>query len=426
VLEEIRRRRIQIDDRAHLYLRHIPAEEVDMHSRHVGNAIATRTAPFATVVISILVSSAFAQTTPKLTVLFESDYPAGAARQFVVHSALVARDFVVVVSPPPIFGSWVSADLKAAGSKQLNQKLPAIYALDAGYGVAGPMAQMMAGVGTMSPAYVVSVGYGEGQGNWRNTDLLHRPETEGGVTYGGGGAKFQAFLTEELRPFLEAKYPLDPTKAILFGHSLGGLFAANVLADSPETFDGYVIASPSVWIDAQVLAKLAGAAKGNGRRVFVAVGEQEEPKMLDGARQLATTLIGAPSSFKVERRVFVGEGHISYYPLLIKTAFAWLVPPPGGDRTAITLSPEALQRVAGVYELADGRVVTVTLKAAKAFVEVTGMPGQSELLAETAQRFFLPGGYNVLMTFEGDMDTRASSLVVSMNGTQLRASRKVQ
>jgi len=88
--------------------------------------------------MSMLATSAFAQTTPELTVLSESDYSGGGARQFTVHSALVARDFVVVVSPPPIFGSWVSADLKGAGSKQLNQKLPAIYALDAGYGVAGP------------------------------------------------------------------------------------------------------------------------------------------------------------------------------------------------------------------------------------------------------------------------------------------------
>ena len=394
--------------------------------KFVGNAIVSRTALLATVVMSMFATSAFAQTTPKLTVLSESDYSAGGARQFVVHSALLARDFVVVVSSPPIFGSWVSADLKGAGSKQLNQKLPAIYALDAGYGITGPMAQMMAGVATMSPAYVVSVGYGEGQASWHNTDLLHRSVTEDGVTYGGGGAKFQAFLAEELRPFLEAKYPLDPARAILFGHSFGGLFAANVLAESPEAFDGYVIASPSVWIDPQVLAKLATSAKGNGRRVFVAVGEQEEPSMLDGASQLAAILISTPSSFKVERRVFAAEGHISYYPLLIQAAFAWLVPPPGADRTAITLSPEALQRVVGVYELADGRVVTVTLKAGKAFVQVTGMPGQSELLAETAQRFFLPGGYNVLMTFEGAMDAPASSIIISMNGTQLHASRKVK
>jgi len=332
----------------------------------------------------------------------------------------------VVVSPPPIFGSWVSADLKAAGSRQLNQKLSAIYALDAGYGVAGPMAQMMAGVGTMSPAYVVSVGYGEAQASWHNTDLLHRSVTEGGVTSGGGGAKFQAFLTEELRPFLEATYPLDPTKAILCGHSFGGLFAANVLADSPESFDGYVIGSPSVWIDPQVLAKLAGAAKRNGHRIFVAVGEEEDLKMLDGASQLAATLTAAPSSFKVEKRVFAGEGHISYYPLLTQAAFTWLMPPPGADRNAITPPPEALQRITGAYQLADGRVVTVTLKAAKAFVEVTGMPGESELLAETAQRFFLPGGYSVLFTFEGAMDAPATSLIVNMNGTELRASRKVQ
>jgi predicted esterase len=288
------------------------------------------------------------------------------------------------------------------------------------------MAQMMAGVATMSPAYVVSVGYGEGQANFHRTDLLHRSVTEGGVTYGGGGAKFQAFLTEELRPFLEAKYPLDPRKAILYGHSFGGLFAANVLADSPESFDGYVIGSPSVWIDPQVLAKLAGAAKRNGHRIFVAVGEEEDLKMLDGASQLAATLTAAPSSFKVEKRVFAGEGHISYYPLLTQAAFTWLMPPPGADRNAITPPPEALQRITGAYQLADGRVVTVTLKAAKAFVEVTGMPGESELLAETAQRFFLPGGYSVLFTFEGAMDAPATSLIVNMNGTELRASRKVQ
>jgi predicted alpha/beta superfamily hydrolase len=395
-----------------------------MHSRNLGNSIVFRTSLFVTVVLSMLIASAFAQPTPRLTVLSESDHPAGSARQFVVHSALVGRDFVVVVSPPPIFASWVSADLKEAGSKQPGQKLPAIYALDAGYGVAGPIAQMMAGVGTMSPAYVVSVGYGEGQANWQRTDLLHRPVIEGGVTYGGGGARFQAFLTQELRPFLEAKYPLDPTKAILFGHSFGGLFATNVLADAPDAFDGYVIASPSVWIDPQVLAKLASAAKGNGRRVYVAVGEKEDAKMLDGASRLAAILIAA--SFKVEKRIFAGEDHISYYPLLSQTTFTWMVPPPGADRTAITLPPESLQRVAGVYELADGRVVTVTLKAAKAFVEVTGMPGQSELLAETAQRFFLPGGYNVLFTFEEAMDAPASSLIVNMNGTELRASRKVQ
>jgi predicted alpha/beta superfamily hydrolase len=397
-----------------------------MRSRQFGNTIVLSTVLIMTVVTSMLVAPTLAQTKSKLTVLSEIGGSAGGTRQFVVHSALVGRDFVVAVSAPPKFGSWISADLAAAGSKQPDQKLPAIYALDAGYGIAGPMAQMLAGVATMSPAYIVSVGYGEGQVNWRRTDLLYRSATAGGVTYGGGGAGFQAFLTQELRPFLEAKYPLDPNKAILFGHSFGGLFAANVLAESPEAFNGYVIGSPSVWIDPEVLAKLSTTAKGTGHRVFVAVGEREDTKMHEGVSQLVATLTAAPSSFKVESRVFAGESEISYYPLLVQAAFTWILPPPGTGRTTITLSPEALQRIAGVYQLADGRVVTVNLKAAKAFVAVTGMPGESELLAETAQRFFLPGGYNVLFTFEGSMDEPASSLMVSMNGTELRASRRVQ
>jgi len=270
----------------------------------------------------------------------------------------------------------------------------------------------------------VSVGYADGQPDQHNTDLLHRAVTEGGVTYGGGGARFQAFLTEELRPFLEARYPLDPHQASLVGHSFGGLFAANVLAESPRAFDAYVIASPSVWIDPPVLARLASITTGSEHRVFVAVGEQEEARMVAGANQLAAVLAAAPSRFKVEKRVFAGEGHISYYPLLIQAAFGWLMPPPGASRRAITLSPEALQRAVGVYDLVDGRVVTVTLDAARAFVQVTGLPGQSELLAESAQRFFLPGGYDVVMTFEGAMDAPASAFVISMNGTELRGSRR--
>lgn len=396
-----------------------------MRSRQVGNAIPLGRTLLAAVVILMLATPAFARTPPTLTVVSEGRYPAG-VRHFVVHSALVGRNFDVVVSPPPIFASWVSTDLKAAGLKQLKQKLPAIYALDAGYGIAGPMAQMMVGVGAMSPAYVVSVGYGDHGRRWHNTDLLYRPVTKDGVTYGGGGTTFLAFLTEELRPFLEARYPLDPAQAILFGHSFGGLFAANVLAQSPGAFAGYVIASPSVWIDPQVLARLSSAGERGERRVFIAAGEQEGPRMLDGVGRLSAILTAAPSALEVERRVFPAEDHISYYPLLVQAAFRWMLPPPGTGRTAVVLPPQDLQRIAGVYKLADGRLVAVTLEAGKAFVQVTGTPGQSELLAQTPQRFFLPGGYNVLMTFGGAMDAPASSLLVDMNGTQLHADREQQ
>ena len=396
-----------------------------MFLRKLSHAASRSAALCAVLVISILNSTGFGQSAPRLTVVSESEAD-GNARQFVVHSALVNRDFAVTVSPPPIFASWVSEDMKAAGSRQKDQKLPAIYALDSGYGIAGPIAQMMVAVGTMSPAWVVSIGYPEGQTDSRRTDFLYRPVSDGGATFGGGGSRFQAFLTHELRPFLEAKYPLDPARAILFGHSFGGLFAAGVLAESPDAFDGYIIASASVWIDPHVLDKFAAAPGSKMHRVFVAAGDLEDRKMLDGVNQLAARLIAASSSFQVEKRVFANGDHISYYPELVPEAFAWIAPPPGAGHTAITLPLESLQRVAGDYQLADGRVVTVTLKASKAFVQVTGMPGQSELLPETPQRFFLPIGFNVVMTFEGAMDAPATSILVDMNGAVMRANRKAQ
>ena len=52
------------------------------------------------------------------------------------------------------------------------------------------------------------------------------------------------------------------------------------------------------------------------------------------------------------------------------------------------------------------------------------LPGESEILAETARRFFLPGGFDVHYTFEGPLDAPASTLVVRVNGTEARATRQ--
>ncbi len=291
---------------------------------------------------------------------------------------------------------------------------------------------MMSGAGIMSPAYVVSVSYPGGQPSQRNSDLLHRPFSQDGATYGGGGAAFAAFLTQELRPFLEARYPMDPARAILFGHSFGGLFVANVLAETPEAFAGYIIASPSVWADPQLPARLALVApKGAGRRVYVAVGEKEgvtvlqRPSMAEGADQIAAALSAPGATFVVEKHVFAGASEISYYPLLVPTAFAWMLPPPGA-RTAIALAPEALENLVGVYAMADGRLVTITRKQATLFAQLTGMPGQTPLLAETQRRFFVPGGFDVSMTFEGEAGGPASAVDVRYNGADIRAVRKAQ
>jgi enterochelin esterase-like enzyme len=220
-----------------------------------------------------LAMSAIAHAATGLRVVSSGAYSSNGAEQFVLHSARIGRDFLIVVTPPPTT-SVLDGSLPGR-QRSMNRKFPAIYALDSGWGIAGPLAQMMAETQIMAPAYVVSIGYPAGQGDPRNVDLLHRTFVDNGQTYGGGGALFQKFLTDDLRPFVESRYPLDPDKAVLFGHSFGGLFTANVVATSPAAFSGYIIGSPSVWADPQLLSRLtAVASKGMGRRIYVAVGDR--------------------------------------------------------------------------------------------------------------------------------------------------------
>ena len=42
-------------------------------------------------------------------------------------------------------------------------------------------------------------------------------------------------------------YPIDAQRQTLFGHSYGGLFTLYTLVTKPQTFQGYVAASPSIW-----------------------------------------------------------------------------------------------------------------------------------------------------------------------------------
>jgi predicted alpha/beta superfamily hydrolase len=240
-----------------------------------------------------------------------------AATQYVVHSERVGRDFLVKVSPP--FAPVPSG-----------QKRPVIYALDGGYEIAGPMGWVLGGAGGMAQAYIVSVGYLPSDFARRDGDLAHHPYADAGRNKHAGGAAFEAFLLDELRPLIEASYPIDADQAFLFGHSEGGLFAANVLAERPAAFRGYLIASPSIWMDPSIVNRVAAATKaGEGRRVYVAVGGAETPEMLDGERQLVAALTGQSSRLNVTSRVYEGGTHLSYYPMLVATAFPWLLPAAG-------------------------------------------------------------------------------------------------
>lgn len=131
----------------------------------------------------------------------------------------------------------------------------------------------------------------------------------------GGAPKMRAFLTEELVPWVETGFRTAPYR-ILVGHSFGGLFALDALAESPRSFNAYVAISPSLWWDQGLYEKrietaLAHAAL-DGRALYMTTGSREPSEMIDPARALAAALDSAHvAGFRSWYQVMPSETHNS-------------------------------------------------------------------------------------------------------------------
>lgn len=125
----------------------------------------------------------------------------------------------------------------------------------------------------------------------------------------GGAANFQAFLADELIPWVDANYRTRPYR-ILIGHSFGGLFAIHTLITRPERFNAYIAISPSLQWDGQRLVGRAEAFFDKTRQLdvsFFMTAADEGRELLGGARKLAGVLDAkAPRGF---------EWHFEHFPL---------------------------------------------------------------------------------------------------------------
>jgi hypothetical protein len=194
-------------------------------------------------------------------------------RAFTVHSKSLERDFLIQVARP---------------SKPLAGKVPAIYLLD-GNSLFGEVADMVTSYGYFgdtAPAYVVGIGYpGPDFSQWlslRNRDLLHvhLPDAVKVAAGSGDGAKFQKFLQQELRPMIERRYPIDPHRSILAGHSFGGLFTLHLLLNNPEAFNDYLICSPAIWAEPQLLQKASAFHTPEPLKVFIGIGQRKRSSLV--------------------------------------------------------------------------------------------------------------------------------------------------
>jgi predicted alpha/beta superfamily hydrolase len=277
---------------------------------------------FVAALLAIFVSGSAWAETP----LVKSEQPVSFPtwRQFVLTSPSLKRDFMVRVIPP-------SAPAPAG------QRTAAIYLLDGNLysGMAADTARMMAlEPGLYAPAYIIAIGYDTSNPmvviTNRQNDYLHVKAVEPGRTtaQGGGGAAFEAFLIDELKPFIESRLPVDPARSMLAGHSYGGLFTANVAARRPEAFAGYAIGSPSVWA-APDLPQRAEMQKGAGKPVFVGVGALEQDGRIDMVRDAGSLAASMrKAGFAVESRTYNQQSHAASPNAWMADSFRYLLARP--------------------------------------------------------------------------------------------------
>ena len=108
----------------------------------------------------------------------------------------------------------------------------------------------------------------------------------------GHSDKFISFLEKELKPYIESKF--KTTDKYLFGQSLGGLLATEILLKKPEMFNNYFIISPSLWWDDESLLKqapqLLSKIQDTKKFIYVSVGKAEHKVMVKDARDLFDVL----------------------------------------------------------------------------------------------------------------------------------------
>ena len=121
------------------------------------------------------------------------------------------------------------------------------------------------------------------------------------------GARYPAFLVDEVIPFIEARYRVarEPEHRGVGGSSAGGLAAINAVVTRPGVFGRLLVESPSIYVDDGHILKAAAGVTTWPSRIVLGAGTAEgapracdprdamEPEVVSDLRRFAAALRNA-------------------------------------------------------------------------------------------------------------------------------------
>jgi predicted alpha/beta superfamily hydrolase len=262
-----------------------------------------------------------------------------------IQSRHVGAPFVIrVLAPPTLPGE--------------NIRFPVVYMTDATEEMVISDTMLRLLMLTDTPRFIaVGIGYPGASSyfqtmNLRQRDLtqatdpeaIERSTFEGMLTasvLSGGAAQFLDFIREELIPFIDANYPTDRSDRTYAGHSFGGLFGCYTLFTRPDTFNRYVLGSPSLyWRNAQLFTLAEQYTKAHRdltAKVFIGVGALEDGPdnpMLTNVSRL-DSLLRAQNypNLTLTTRIFPEETHLTVWPMNLVRGLVSVFGRPTPDNT---------------------------------------------------------------------------------------------
>lgn len=314
-------------------------------------------------------------------------------------SAVNSHDYTVAIQLPSSYNDSVS------------KKYPVIYALDGQWSFA-PTLGLMGGLnfdGLVPEAIVVAIGWPDNYDANRARDLT--PSVTQDAPGTGGAPLFFDVMKKEIRSFVDQNYRTDTLNRILVGGSYGGLYIIYSLFREPALFNAYIIGSPSVEYDNDLVFKyekeFARTHKELNAKVFFHWGKFEADfDQRDGFEKFVSQMRNSKyRGLKMDTVVVEHMSHASNGPYGVGRGLLFVL-----QRPDIELDPKLLETYIGKFEESvtitrEGKHIYLNLPGIKTRLRaisnnlfyVPGLPGNAEFVIDTngkvtGYRVIMPGG----------------------------------
>lgn len=241
--------------------------------------------------------------------------------------------------PDPVSGRTyqVFVALPPSYAKEPQRRYPVLYVTDADYAfpIVRQIGRRLNLDGQKIDEYIlVGLSYAVGEDGMSSRRRDYTPTAAGSHdspdAVHGQGRAYMAYLRDQVFPFIAKRYRAEESGRLFLGHSYGALLGAQILLTEPEMFSGYLLGSPSLWYDQNVMAKIereyAASHQDLAASVYVYVGEYEDRKpgdarfakrynMVSDARRMERSLNSRNyPSLRIKLDVLNDEDHLSVAP----------------------------------------------------------------------------------------------------------------